>query len=277
MRRRTLLTVPAFTVFALLLCSGCRKEGLTRDEAGESVEETQLAVQASTLTGNTIEISTNFTIGQAVEQAAEEVRAFYASQLPCATVNLTGHTLTVEYGKTSSVCLYRGQVITGTHAVTIERNEEGQVLVGHVWTDLSNQIMTVSGIANVTWQGGEDPSRHVEHELTWTRLSDGRTGTGTANLTQRPLAAGIETGFAEEGERTWSGRSGEWSLAIDDVEIRWIDPVPQAGNYALRTPFDEDLTLTFRRIDDVTIRVTAATDEHSYDIDVKRAAGTSGE
>ncbi len=277
MHRRSLLTVPAFTVFALFVCGGCRKEGLTRDEAGESVEETQLAVQASTLTGNTIEISTNFTIGQAVEQAAEELRAFYASQLPCATVSLAGHTLTVEYGKTSSGCLYRGQLITGTHAVTIERNEEGQVLVDHVWTDLSNQIMTVSGTANVTWQSGEEPSRHVEHELTWTRLSDGRTGIGTANLTQRPLARGIETGFMEQGERTWSGKSGDWSLDIDDVEIRWIDPVPQAGSYALRTPFDEDLTLTFRRIDDVTIRVTAATDERSYDIDVKRTGATSGE
>jgi hypothetical protein len=266
-----------FTVVALLTCAGCRNEGLTREQAGESVEETQLAVQASALTGNTIEITTNFTIGQAVEQAAEELRSFYASQLPCAEVTLDGHTLTVEYGKTSSVCLYRGQVITGTHAVTIERNEEGQVHVDHIWLELSNQIMTVSGTANVTWQGGEDPSRHVEHELVWTRLSDGRTGTGTANLTQRPLAEGIETGFVEQGERTWIGKSGDWLLDIDDVEVRWIDPVPQAGSYALGTPFDEDLRLTFRRIDDVTIRVTAATDERSYDIDVKRAGATGGE
>ena len=95
-------------------------------------------------------------------------------------------TLTVEYGQASEVCLYRGQVITGSHAVTIEQNDQGQVLVGHVWTELSNQVVTVSGTANVTWQGGGDPSRHVEHALTWTRLRDGRTGTGTANLTPAP-------------------------------------------------------------------------------------------
>ncbi len=266
-----------FATVVLLACASCRNEGLTREEARESVEETQLAVQASALTGNTIELSTNFTIGQAAEQAAEELRAFYASQLPCAEVTRDGHTLSVEYGKASSVCLYRGQVITGIHSVTIEQSDQGEVLVEHIWSELSNQIVTVSGFAHVTWQGGEDPNRHVEHELTWTRISDGRTGTGTAKVTQRPLSGSIETGFSEQGTRSWAGESGDWSLDIDDVEIRWIDPVPQAGRYSLSTPFDEDLTLTFRRLDDVTIRVTAASDERSYDIDVKRAGAQSSE
>ena len=84
-------------------------------------------------------------------------------------------------------------------------------------------------------------------------------------------------GFTEAGSRDWSGESGDWALDIDDVEMRWIDPVPQAGSYSLATPFDKDLTLTFRRLDDVTIRVTAASDDDSYDIDVSRTGASSSE
>ncbi len=259
-------------VFVLALAGCTRQERLTRDEAGESVEESQLAVQASALTGNTIEITTNFTIGDAVAQAAEEVRDFYATNLPCAEVTLDGNTLTVEYGKKSGDCVYRGQHITGTHQVTFEKNDEGQVLVDHAWTDLSNEIVTVSGTASVTWQGGTDPSRHVEHELTWTRLSDGRVGVGSGNITQRPLDGDITVGFEEDGSRRWKGKSGDWDLSINGVQIRWIDPVPQAGSYEISTPFDKDLTLSFQRIDDLTIRVTAESGDDSYDIDVKRPA-----
>jgi len=40
------------------------------------------------------------------------------------------------------------------------------------------------------------------------------------------------------------------------VQMRAIDPVPQAGAYSLATPEGHDLGLSFMRLDDETIQVT---------------------
>jgi hypothetical protein len=45
-------------------------------------------------------------------------------------------------------------------------------------------------------------------------------------------------------------------LAIDGVQMRGQDPVPQAGRYSLVAPNGKDLQLLFERQDDDTILVT---------------------
>src|ERR1700749_880591 len=81
-----LLVIP----FAL---SACPKDGeLTAAEAQESLEEASASSQAEGLTSPTVGISKNFTIGEAVEQAAQDLKTFIASQLPCADVALAGST-----------------------------------------------------------------------------------------------------------------------------------------------------------------------------------------
>jgi hypothetical protein len=96
-------------------------------------------------------------------------------------------------------------------------------------TDFRNQTMEVDGSAMVT-RSFADQTRHVSHTLSWTRMSDGRIGTGTGERTQGVLAGGLLEGFTEDGERTRTGQSGRWSLDISGVEMRWVDPVPQAGS-----------------------------------------------
>lgn len=255
----------AFAVLALSTW-GCKQQGLTRAEASEALEESQLSTQAASLTSGTVEITTNFTIGGAVEAAADELKAFYTDQLPCAEVSLEGSTLTVEYG-VNGVCEYRGQVYRGSHSVTVSRNDEDEVVVDHVWHDLRNEVVEVNGTASVTWSLAS-PSRRIQHELSWERLSDGRTGVGSGDRTQRPLESGIDTGFSVDGTRHWSGNSGEWDLSINGVEMRWVDPVPEAGSYSLDTPFDKQVTLAFDRVDETTIKVTVSGGDKSFDFDV---------
>src|SRR5690606_8889995 len=126
-------------------------EPMTGAEAREALEESALETQAAALTTGSIEISTHFTIGQAVENAASELRTFIESQLPCAEIALAEATLTVDYGKTPGNCTSRGQTFSGRHSVTVSRNDEAQVLVEHTWTDFSNGKVKVSGTADVTW------------------------------------------------------------------------------------------------------------------------------
>lgn len=267
MNPRSLTIVPVL----LLALAGCkREEGLTSAEAQEALEEMQTDTTSQALTSGTVEMTTKFTIGDAVEKAAADLRAFIASQLPCAEVTLSGHTLTVEYG-VHGVCTFNGNQFTGTHTVSISKNDGDQVLVDHTWDGLSNGKVRVDGTATVTWDvnGVTDFTRHVVHDVKWTRLSNGRTGEGTGDRVQRSLNGDIQIGFTEDGQRTWDGKRGHWGLDISNLEVRWSDPVPQAGSLTLDTPFDKTVAASFDRVDDSTIKVTLQGPNRSFDFNVR--------
>ena len=142
-------------------------------------------------------------------------------------------------------------------------------------TDLSSlefRRVTVTGTAHVTWSLA-DKSRRVEHELTWTRISDGLEGTGTGDRTQTLLEGGLAEGIQVDGHRSWKSNRGQWDLAINAVQIRWVDPVPQAGTYTLSNPAGKSLSRSFKRVDDATIKVTVANGKKSFDFDVKSIGG----
>ncbi|HVW26737.1 MAG TPA: hypothetical protein VHC69_15320 [Polyangiaceae bacterium] len=242
-------------LFSMAACHP--QEGLTSDEAQTASQELQVESQSQALTSNTVELATNFTIGGAVEQAASELKAFVESQLSCADVSLSGNTLTVDYGVRSG-CQFHGQTFTGKQEITISKDDTDDVVVDHVWTELSNGKVQVSGTAEVTWSKS-DVSRHVVHNLTWTRLSDGREGKGSGDRVQRPLPdaeGGLATGFTETGTRAWDGKAGHWSLDIDHLDMRWVDPLPENGSLTLDTPFDKTVSAAFTRPNATTIRVT---------------------
>lgn len=263
----------AFACLIPLSLVGCKKTGtqdeLTTAEASQALEEAKVEGEASNLAASSIEISTSFTIGQAVETAAAEIRDFVTAQLPCAKIDLMGATLSVEYGALAGNCTYKGLTYSGKHTISVAKNDMGGVEVDHVWTDFSNGRVKVSGTATATWSF-EDKSRHVVHTLDWTRISDGMTATGSGDRTQTVLEGGLGEGIQIDGSRSWESAKGKWDLGINGVQIRWVDPVPQAGTYTLATPAGKALTMTFSRVDDVTIKVTVGNGSKSFDFDVKR-------
>jgi hypothetical protein len=250
-----------------LAAVACNQESLTRDEAVQALTEASIENEAASATTTPIEISTSFTLGGAVEQAAANLRDFLVAELPCATVTLATATVTTQWG---SGCTYKGMTFSGTSSVTVKRTDPGSVEVDHTWTDFSNGIVKVTGTAQVTWSGAEH-SRHVVHDLSWTRLSDARTGHGTGDRTQTLLdpAQGLLGGIEVNGNRHWTGNAGAWDVAITGVEMRPQDPVPQAGSYALTTPANKSLTLSFARLSTTVIRVTISGPKHDYSFSVR--------
>lgn len=276
---RKIFALATVATVAVVSFSGCRQENkdpLTAGEARLALEEASMSAQASSVMSGSIEISTDFTIGGAVENAAQEIRDYVESQLPCAEIELQNSTLTIEYGAKAGNCTYRGHTYSGVHAITVERNDMGEVIVDHSWDELSNGVVSVTGDAKVTWSF-DDQTRHIVHELTWTRLSDGRTGTGRGDRTQQPLAAGLTEGFQEDGERSWEGQQGLWELDIDAVQMRWQDPVPQAGAFTLVTPNNKSLVMRFDRVDSDTIEVTLENGTRSFAFKVNSIGGITEE
>lgn len=273
--RRKLFALICLVPLAL---SGCKKENqepLTTAEASQALEESSVSGEASTLTSGSIEIATNFTIGQAVEAAAQEIKDFVATQMPCAKITLANATLDIEYGALPGSCTWKGLTYSGKHSVTVARNDMGDIQVDHTWTKLSNGRVEVSGTANVTWSLSAK-SRHVVHDLDWTRLSDNKTASGGGDRTQTVLEGGLLEGIKEDGHRSWKSAAGQWDLAINGVEVRWIDPVPQAGSFVLSTPAGKSMTMTFERKSPTTITVTVKSGDKSFTIDVNAITAEAG-
>lgn len=256
-------------VLPLALLPNCKKDddAMTLAEAKQALDESQLSSEAMNLTSSSVDISTHFTIGQAVEAAADELRTFIESQLPCAEIQASKGELDVTYGAREGNCTYRGHTYTGNHHMSVVRNDEGNVEVDHTWTDLSNGKVEVTGSAQVTWNFA-DGERRVQHELTWTRISDGKQGTGSGDRTQSVLEGGLFEGIQVDGSREWKSDGGQWDLAIDGVQMRWVDAVPQAGQYVLRTPKGKSAKLAFERVDSTKIQVTVSSGDKSFDFNV---------
>ncbi len=253
------LSLLALVVLSITSC----RNGLTAAEARASLEESAAEAEVSGLTSSSAEIGTHFTIGMAVNDAASELKTFVESQLPCARVTLEAATLTIEYGVNPGACSYMGKTFSGSHSISVMRNEMSDVLVHHVWTDLSDGDAVVTGEADVTWSLAAQ-SRHVVYTYDWMRESDAREGAGDGDITQTALAEGVLTGIEVNGERHWTGRSGAWDLTVSHVQMRWIDPIPQAGTYTLETPFDKSADLSFMRIDANTIRATLSSGPNTF-------------
>ncbi len=259
----------AALLLSLTTLPNCKQddEAMTFGEAKQALEESQLTTQVSNLTSTSVDISTHFTMGKAVEAAAAELRTFIETQLPCAEVVLAKGTLDVTYGAKAGNCTYKGHSYSGSHSMTVARNAEGDVEVDHAWTDLSNGVVSVSGSAEVTWSLAQG-ERHVHHALTWTRLSDGKQGAGSGDRTQSVLGGGSFEGIQIDGSREWKSDGEQWDLAIDGVQVRWVDAVPQAGSYLLRSPRGKSLNLTFARADSTTIQVKVSSGKRSFDFNV---------
>lgn len=248
---------------------GCGTAPVSYGEASEALTEASNESQAIALASNTIEISTNFTIGMGVQHAVDELKQFVQTELPCATVTLQGATLTVQYGTqgTQGMCLWHGQKITGTHAITVSKADD-TVEVTHAWTEIKNDKVSLTGTATVTWSK-TDKSRHIVYALDFTRLSDSVKASGSGDVTQKILdetmaLSSPENGLQLDGTQSWTGPKGTWKLTIDGVKFRWKDPLPFIGSYAVETPASKIVTLTFERVDETTIEATLEGGRKTY-------------
>ena len=225
---------------APLTLAACEPPPMT---ASEQVEAVQLSVETARMdaaTGDVIEISTHFTLGQAAADAVDELKAFWESQAPCATVTKEAGAVTVDFGTTDG-CSWNGNTWTGQTRVELVAVGEGEAVVEHTWTDLSNSIGTVNGGATVTWSAAE-ASRRVEVDATWE--GPDHTLDVSSDRTIALIEPGVlGSGIVIDGSRTWTvDGTATWEQTIDGVEMRAIDPAPQAGSYTLVNPMSRTET-----------------------------------
>jgi hypothetical protein len=223
-------------------------------ELREALEEVVLAGQGESVENQILEITTDFTLGEAAQTIASKLRDALQSQIPCSTITVVDNTVTMDFGGLDDTCVYNGQTFAGIITLEISYDAgSNQALVDHTYQDLSNGTVTLNGSKLVTW---DEKSRHVVADLTVVRDGQSVHHTSDRVMTLLDPTAGLVGGIVINGEGHWTNLKGDWDLGIDGVEIRWIDPVPQAGSYTLDTPKGKTIALSFSRIDDDTIAVT---------------------
>lgn len=228
-------------------------------EALQTLSEVNRSVQGEQATQDVVEISTEHTIGDALEQAAQNIADFWESQADCTTVTVAGNKATIDYGTLADDCTYEGRTYAGVNTIAVERVEPGALEVDHTWTGFTNGDTTVDGGAVVTWDG-VDPSRTVVTDHTFTDAQDpSRQVDVHGEHVTRPLEADVpwwESGFTLDGERNWTSDGSDWFLTMSGLELRMIDPCPQAGTVSATAPSGKSLEITYERVDDDTISAT---------------------
>lgn len=244
-------------------------------------EELELALDAAlrsnhaeVLGAEVIELSADFTMGEAEEDAAAAIRAWYQAEVPCADTSLSGTTVEVDFGALEAGCSYAGHPIGGRLSVTVTQNDADEARLTHSWEALSSEAVEVTGGATVSWSatGG---GRAVEEHLSWVDLDDGETVPANTEGTQTRLdpLAGWAGGVRVDGLRDWTTAEGLWTLVADGIELRGQDPVPQAGSWLLTTPAGEACTFSFERADDDTVEVIAESGARHARIQVPSTGG----
>jgi len=204
-------------------------------------------------TEDVITVSTDFTIGQALEDAAAAVADFWESQVDCTTVTVDGAQATIDYGPLDDACVFRGRTYAGVTTITVGSTAPGQLEVVHDWDAFTNGEITLTGRATVTWDG-TDATRRVQTMHSWT--DDEGTIDVVGDHVSAPLEEGVavrDSGFSLQGTRDWTTERGDWSLSMDGLELRLADPAPQTGTVALVAPNDKTLGIEYARVDEDTI------------------------
>jgi hypothetical protein len=240
---------------ALTVPVGCFEfDNTSNVELREALEEVVIANQGEIVENEIIQITTDFTLGEAAQTIANNLRDALQSQIPCSTITVIDNTITMDFGSLDDTCVYNGQTFAGVISLEITYDAAGnQAIVDHDYQGLTNGTVTMNGTKTVTW---DEKARHVVSDLMVER--DGKTVHHTSDrvMTLLDPAAGLAGGIVINGSHQWENTKGPWELTVDGVEVRWIDPVPQSGSYVLDTPKGKTIDLSFSRVDADTIAVT---------------------
>jgi len=247
------------TLPVLALLSGCTTDQMGVLEALDTLEAVNQSARGEQATAEVIEVSTDFSIGEALEAYAQAIADFWQSQAPCTTVTVEGNVVTIDYGTLDDTCEWNGHTYAGVNTITVQSTTPGELEVLHGWNGFTNGDVQVDGGAKVTWSG-EDLTRRVETEHTWTDLAtEAQIDVVGDHVTGRiddevPV---WESGFTLEGTRDWTDDAEDtWSLEAAGIEWMLIDPAPQAGTVDVLAPSGRKLTIVYARVDEDTISAT---------------------
>jgi len=252
-------------MLTVLILAGCLDDShWDETQATTALDEAIASSKAENLAHKITEITTDVTMGERAEDAAADRAAWFKSQIPCSTATVEGSTLTIDFGTLKDGCVYEGKTYAGVLEVTWREaalddpDPMDDLDVIHDWHGFTDGTVTLDGRTVVYWTSPSIPSR-VTHDLVWhddERTVDQQSDVWIQRLAPEAGVTGYRPGVELNGWRLWEAEYGMVHLDIDAIEIRGMDPVPQAGTWRLRNDAGDVIRMHFDRVDADTIRVT---------------------
>ncbi len=252
--------------------AGCLGNGMTRMEMRAAVQQVVESGQVQQLENGIVEITTDFTIGDAVQQVRDRIAEVLAACGQTTVTAMDDVSIRIDFGPASDPCAFDGQKYSGVVDLVIAR--EGEVLtVEHDYQDLSNGTYTLNGDKTVTWtsEGGDRVVRDIVSSVGWTGPNGPVEHTSERTMTFSDFLGAPEAPITIDGGHRWTRDGDTWDLDVNAVELRLVDPVPQDGSYVLTVPSGREGTLSFERVDEDTIAVRFQTGLRSRTFHVTRA------
>lgn len=232
---------------ALALLAGCFQSPLSAPEATDTVQRALRAHAADTYWTTTLDLTTEQTIGERHDAAAQTVADWFASQAPCATSTLTGNadaaTLTLDFGTVAGACVWQGASTTGQWTLDFTDALDNGHSIDHTWTSLHHGELDLDGTATVTVPSSGD-ARTVTTDHVWTDPDGTVDVQGTHTLQWLDLAAGE---LHLDGSRQWTDEEGTWSLEVVDCAFFLDEAIPYTGTWTITRPDDRTVDLVFGR------------------------------
>jgi hypothetical protein len=253
------------TAVSFWACGG--EDALATPEATEVLNAALESDTPEGLMSGSVELGALFDLGQSIPLSAQALAGRLKRDIPCAVTTPNDTGVLIDFGAAGD-CRFNGLPLSGTIRIEIEKTGLDSAQVTHTWTTLGNGRIQINGTATVLWSANTR-SRRVVHSVTWRvqrfvaasrsfEFGPELSASGDRTQTLLDADAGIGGGIVINGDREWTRPSGTFSLAIDNIEVRWSDPAPQSGRYTLTTPRGRVYGVAYERLDADRIRATVS-------------------
>jgi hypothetical protein len=230
------------------------QSSLTSEEAREAVGRMGELARADLFTVHFVEVSTDGTVGDRIEERMQRMRAFFASQAHCTTVSLEGDTVILDFGTLEDECVFRGHTYAGVDAITYDEDVElDRLNVKHEFEGFTNGEITLDGELGVRWNDRKD-LRRVATDYTLTDFEGAELVTVHSDhtLTRLDPAQGFwEGGFGLDGSREWIINGKTWTTEMRGIEVLMTDPAPMAGTLRVTNPDGDQMDIRYRKDGDL--------------------------
>ncbi len=264
----------ALVAASVLLASGtgCLQRGMTALEMRAAVQEVVENGQVQQLENGVVEITTDFTIGDGVQQIRDHIAQVLAACAQTTVTAMDDVSIHIDFGPASDPCEFDGKRYSGVVDLVITRDGE-DVTVAHTYQGLSNGTYTLDGDKTVTWTsgGGTKVLRTIDSNVGWTGPNGPVDHTSQRTMIFSDFLGGPEAPITIDGNHHWTRDGDAWALDMNEVEFRLVDPVPQDGSFVLTIPNGKEGTLSFERVDEDTIAVQFSTGLRSRTFHVTRS------
>jgi hypothetical protein len=278
-------------IFLASFSIGCLSDTAARGLVEEALDEMAWATRSQMITGELVALATVISPEQSLDKSAVELGTWVQSEWACANPTVDDEVVQLTLPDLSSGCRRRGETLSGEVAITIITNNEFSAEVEFKWNALTDGVVTVDGVAAVIWEHGKPWQTVTQNVDIYVNTTPEKVLTTEETFSVEPLQD--EQGMTLYGTRCWTTDNGTecatsdgqqaclseeidcWSLDFMELEILWMEPIPQEGVHTFVNAQDEHYTFAYDRESEHMVKVTASDGSENYFFEVTTLGGST--